>query len=57
MFRGQRLCEPCQHLEMLTETGIKMALLHRGGLRAEVLREGTIRVGDRIEESQTSSGG
>jgi MOSC domain-containing protein YiiM len=57
VFRGQRLCEPCQHLETLTEPGMKMALLHRGGLRADVLHEGTIRVGDRVEEAQTSSGG
>jgi len=55
MFRGRRLCEPCQHLEKLTEPGMKMALLHRGGLRADVLCEGTIRVGDRIEEAAERS--
>jgi MOSC domain-containing protein YiiM len=51
VFRGMRLCEPCEHLEKLTQPGVKMALLHRGGLRADVIREGTIRVGDTVEET------
>lgn len=54
MFHGTRLCEPCDHLERLTQPGVKMALLHRGGLRAEVIQEGTIRVGDRVEEAPCS---
>ena len=48
-LRGIRLCEPCQHLEKLTCPGIARALIHRGGLRAEVLSGGTLNVGDRIE--------
>ena len=47
--RGLRLCEPCSHLESLTAKGIKMALIHRGGLRAQILTEGIIRVGDTVE--------
>jgi MOSC domain-containing protein YiiM len=54
VLRGTRLCEPCEHLEKLTQPGAKMALLHRGGLRAEVIQEGTIRVGDRVEETPGS---
>ena len=46
--RGHRLCEPCGYLEKLTREGVKMALLHRGGLRAEILTDGTIRVGDTV---------
>ena len=46
---GQRLCEPCAHLQRLTEPGILRALVHRGGLRADLLSGGTIRVGDRVE--------
>ena len=46
---GIRLCEPCSHLEELTRTGVKRGLVHRGGLRAEIVSEGTIRVGDAIE--------
>src|SRR3954447_888182 len=49
---GQRLCEPCAHLERLTaatgKPGALRALIHRGGLRADVLSDGEIRVGDEI---------
>jgi MOSC domain-containing protein YiiM len=47
-FRGIKLCEPCGHLEKLTREGIRKALLHRGGLRAEVLEGGTVSVGDTV---------
>jgi hypothetical protein len=43
---GQRLCEPCAHLERLTSPGTLRALVHIGGLRADVLSDGTIRAGD-----------
>jgi hypothetical protein len=49
---AQRLCEPCAHLERLTaatgKPGTLRALIHKGGLRADVLSDGEIRVGDRI---------
>jgi MOSC domain-containing protein YiiM len=41
---GQRLCEPCAHLERLTP-GTLRPLIHRGGLRADVLTDGEIRTG------------
>ena len=47
-FRGTRLCEPCAHLERLTERGALRGLVHRGGLRAEIVAGGTIRVSDSI---------
>jgi MOSC domain-containing protein YiiM len=47
-LRGVRLCEPCKHLERLTRPGVKQALAHRGGLRAVIVKGGTIRVGDEI---------
>ena len=47
-LRGTRLCEPCSHLEGLTRKGVVRGLVHRGGLRADILAEGTIRVGDDI---------
>ena len=46
---GQRRCEPCSHLERLTRPGVLRGLVHRGGLRADVLSGGGIRTGDRIE--------
>jgi hypothetical protein len=45
---GQRLCEPCAHLQRLTEPGLLRALVHRGGLRADVVSGGVIRVGDAV---------
>jgi MOSC domain-containing protein YiiM len=49
MLAGVRLCEPCNHLESLTHLGVRSGLVHRGGLRAEILSDGFIRVGDVIE--------
>jgi MOSC domain-containing protein YiiM len=46
---GQRRCEPCSHLERMTRPGVLRSLVHRGGLRADVLSDGEIRVGDRVE--------
>ena len=46
LMRGTRLCEPCKHLEELTQKGVLPGLIHRGGLRARILNEGVIRVGD-----------
>lgn len=47
-LRGVRLCEPCSHLERLTQKAVRNGLIHRGGLRAEILSGGTIRVGDEV---------
>ena len=46
---GQRPCEPCSRLERLTEKGTLRALIHQGGLRADVLEDGEITTGDLIE--------
>jgi len=51
-LRGIRLCEPCSHLEGLTQKGVLTGLIHRGGLRAQIIKDGTIRVGDQIQEHQ-----
>ena len=45
-IRGIRLCEPCDHLQRVTGKSVIKGLLHRGGLRAQILTQGTIRVGD-----------
>src|SRR6266446_2339572 len=42
---GIRLCEPCDHLQKVTGKSVIKGLLHRGGLRAQILTPGTIRVG------------
>lgn len=47
-LRGARLCEPCAHLESLSARGALRGLIHRGGLRADIITGGTIRIGDPI---------
>ena len=46
VLRGMRLCEPCLHLEKLTAQGAARGLIHRGGLRADIVHGGVIRIGD-----------
>jgi MOSC domain-containing protein YiiM len=49
VLRGIRLCEPCQHLVRLTgQEKVLPGLVHRGGLRAQVVKGGVIRVGDAV---------
>jgi MOSC domain-containing protein YiiM len=47
---GVELCEPCSHLQGLTRDGVLRGLVHRGGLRADVIAGGTIATGDEIAE-------
>jgi MOSC domain-containing protein YiiM len=47
---GVELCEPCSHLQSLTHPGVLRGLVHRGGLRADILSGGTIRPGDPVRE-------
>jgi MOSC domain-containing protein YiiM len=49
VFRGVRLCEPCTHLEEVSGKPARKGLIHRGGLRAQIVKSGLIRVGDEIE--------
>jgi MOSC domain-containing protein YiiM len=46
---GRRLCEPCAHLERLTHGGVLRKLIHRGGLRADILTAGNITEGAAVE--------
>ncbi|MGY1712543.1 MOSC domain-containing protein [Geodermatophilus sp. SYSU D00758] len=46
---GLRLCEPCVHLDRLSGPGLLRPLIHKGGLRADVLTDGEIRSGAPIE--------
>jgi len=50
-MKGVRLAEPCNHLERLTRPGVLKGLVHRAGLRADILDEGVLRVGDAIVPS------
>ncbi len=45
---GRRLAEPCAHLERVSGSGLLRPLVHRGGLRADILVGGTIALGDEL---------
>jgi len=45
---GRRLAEPCSHLEKLARPGLLRPLVHRGGLRADIVSGGRIEVGDEV---------
>ena len=45
---GVELCEPCAHLESMTQPGAIKAFAHRGGLNADILTDGEISVGDAV---------
>jgi len=48
-LRGMRLCEPCKDLVEITgKPSILPGLIHRGGLRCEILSEGVVRAGDAV---------
>jgi MOSC domain-containing protein YiiM len=51
LCEGIRLCPPCNHLEELTRPGLLRGLARSGGLRAHVLNDGVIRVGDVVTPS------
>jgi 8-oxo-dGTP pyrophosphatase MutT (NUDIX family)/MOSC domain-containing protein YiiM len=48
LCEGTRLCEPCQYLADVTGKPLLRPLTHRGGLRADIVRGGHIRRGDRV---------
>src|SRR5438309_1195652 len=48
LCEGMRLCEPCEYLEGLLKKSLLQPLLHRGGIRADVLEGGELRVGDSV---------
>jgi hypothetical protein len=45
---ARRLAEPCAHLERVEGKGLLRPLVHRAGIRADILSGGTIAVGDAI---------
>jgi MOSC domain-containing protein YiiM len=51
---GRRPCDPCRHLERLTQPGVLKGLANRGGLRADVVRGGWISVGAPVTELSAS---
>ncbi len=54
---GQELCEPCNHLQGLTYPGVLRGMVHRGGLRADIVSGGRIAVGDEIVRVSSADNG
>jgi MOSC domain-containing protein YiiM len=46
--RGMRLCEPCMVIERYASRPVLRQLVHRGGLRADIVQDGVVRVGDTV---------
>ncbi|MBA2544098.1 MAG: hypothetical protein H0V17_30925 [Deltaproteobacteria bacterium] len=47
-LRGKRICEPCKVIQNYAQRPILRALVHRGGLRADILEDGMLHVGDPV---------
>ena len=47
--RGMRLCEPCTVVQRYASRPVLRELVHRGGLRADILEDGEIKVGDPVQ--------
>jgi len=45
---GVRLCHPCVHLERLSGWDVMTQLKERGGLRADILDNGWLHLGDTV---------
>jgi 8-oxo-dGTP diphosphatase len=56
LAKGTSLREPCRHLEEVTGKALLRRLVHRGGLRADLLTSGTIAVGDAVEPAEQQDG-
>jgi MOSC domain len=51
--RGTRLCEPCTVVQRYAGRPVLRELVHRGGLRVDILSDGEIHVGDEVRASGT----
>jgi MOSC domain-containing protein YiiM len=48
-IQGVELCEPCAHMQEMVGRPVLRPLVHRAGLRARLLDDGELQVGDPIE--------
>src|SRR5437762_13984949 len=57
LCEGIELCEPCLNLARMNDNfGVLRGLVHRGGLRADVLSDGEIALGDPIAPGDSATG-
>ncbi|MGI9148364.1 MAG: MOSC domain-containing protein [Chloroflexota bacterium] len=52
VLEGVKDCPPCEHLVQLVHKPVLEPLVNRGGLRARVVKTGTIRLGDTVVQEQ-----
>jgi MOSC domain-containing protein YiiM len=52
--RGMRLCEPCTVVQRYAGRPVLRELVHRGGLRVDILQDGVITVGDEVRVTDAS---
>jgi hypothetical protein len=50
--RGMRLCEPCTVIDRYAARPLLRPLVHRGGLRADIVADGELRVGDEVRAAR-----
>lgn len=53
--QGMRLCEPCTVIDRYSSRPLLRPLVHRGGLRADILGDGEIRLGGEIRSDPRRS--
>jgi MOSC domain-containing protein YiiM len=49
-----RLCEPCSVVQRYASRPVLRELVHRGGLRADIIEDGEIKLGDPVRAIPTS---
>jgi len=49
--KALELCEPCSLLARRTHRAVLWGLLHKGGLRCQIMTDGEIKVGDPIQHA------
>src|SRR4051794_6442248 len=52
---GLEWCEPCNHIQSLTYPGVLKGMVHRAGLRAEIVQAGTISFGDEVDDLRAAA--
>ncbi len=53
VFEGMAHCNPCTWMDAVIEKGTYRQMKGRGGLRAKVIKGGTLEIGDTILKSET----
>lgn len=55
LCQGSRLAEPCAWLQKTTPPGMLRGLVHRGGLRADILEGGVVKIGATVTPEDSST--